>query len=145
MQQTFLTKEQEQTIVEAIATAEKQTSGEIKVHIENDCKADEPLQRAIEIFTELKMHETELHNGVIIYIAVKARKFAIYGDEGINKVVPEDFWNNVATILKSHFKNNNYAEGIAEAIHLCGEKLKSFFPHQSNDTNELSNDISFGK
>jgi uncharacterized membrane protein len=143
--QSFLTKEQEEKIVTAISQAEKQTSGEIKVHIESDCATKEPLQRAKEIFVELKMHETAQRNGVIIYIAIEARKFAIFGDEGINHVVPLDFWNEVALVVKTNFKNNNFAEGLTDAIKLCGEKLQTFFPYQHNDTNELSNDISFGK
>ena len=143
--QEFLSKADEEKIVSAIAAAELQTSGEIKVHIESECKTPEPLQRAIEIFAELKMHETVLRNGVIIYIAFNSRKFAIYGDDGINKLVPENFWNEVASIMKAHFAKASFAQGIIDAINLSGEKLKAFFPYNNNDTNELSNDISFGK
>jgi len=143
--QEFLNKAQEQNIVDAIARAEKQTSGEVKVHIESDCAEAEPLKRAIALFEQLKMHETNLRNGVLIYVATKSRKFAIYGDEGINKLVPTDFWNNVAAILKQHFASENFALGLQEAIDLVGEKLHAFFPYNNDDTNELSNDISFGK
>ena len=142
--QEFLTKEEEEQIVNAISLAEQETSGEIKVHIESDCNVD-ALERAKQLFAELKMHETKLQNGVILYIAFKAHKFAIYGGEGINNVVPTDFWESVAIALKSHFVSGNFAPGITAAIHLCGEKLKTFFPYHDTDTNELSNDISFGK
>ena len=141
----FLSKSQEDNILQVIAAAELQTSGEIKVHIESECNYELPLERAIEVFNQLKMNETQERNGVIIYVATNSKKFAIYGDSGINKVVPTNFWNEVAAAMKGHFADSNFAEGISRAIYLCGEKLKTFFPYNNNDTNELTNDISFGK
>jgi uncharacterized membrane protein len=139
----FLTAEQEQTIVLAIKTAEKNTSGEIRVHIEKSTEKP-PMERALEVFYSLKMDATELKNGVLIYVAVESKKFAILGDEGINKLVPENFWDNEKNIILAHFKDKEYALGLKKAILEVGKKLKEFFPHQSDDTNELSDEISKG-
>lgn len=139
----FLTAEQEQTIVLAIKTAEKNTSGEIRVHIEKSTEKP-PMERALEVFYALKMNATELKNGVLIYIAVESKKFAILGDEGINKLVPENFWETEKQIILTHFKNNEFTLGLVTAIEEVGNKLKQFFPYQSDDTNELSDEISKG-
>ncbi len=140
----FLSKEEQQRIVQAIQEAEKETSGEIRLHIESRCKGD-PLERAKVIFQKLKMHQTALRNGVIVYLAIDDRKFAIWGDKGINEKVPENFWQDVKEVMASHFKKNAFAEGLIKGITMIGEKLKEFFPHQIDDVNELSDDISFGE
>jgi uncharacterized membrane protein len=140
----FLTAKQEQQIIDAIAEAENKTSGEIKVHVESTCDID-PLNRAMAVFQDLNLYKTERRNAVIIYVAFESKRFAIYGDEGINQVVPKDFWNNAAAQMRSLLSQNKNAEAIIAAVQLCGENLKKFFPIQENDTNELSNDISFGK
>ncbi|MBI9040378.1 TPM domain-containing protein [Lutibacter sp.] len=139
----FLTAEQEQAIVSAIKTAEKNTSGEIRVHIEKSTEKP-PMDRALEVFYFLKMDLTDLKNGVLIYVAVESKKFAILGDEGINKLVPENFWDNEKNILLAHFKNKEYTLGLEKTILEVGNKLKQFFPYQSDDTNELSDEISKG-
>lgn len=139
----FLTQEQQAAIVEAIVEAEKATSGEIRVHLESSCKED-VLDRAAYIFKKLGMHKTALRNGVLFYLAVKDHKFAILGDAGINTKVPEDFWDHTKQILIEHFSKNDFSGGLTEGIRMAGEKLKTFFPIQSDDTNELSNEISFG-
>lgn len=136
-------KKQQESIIEAIRLAELNTSGEIRVHVEPKCPGD-AYDRALQVFEELKMHETEQKNGVLFYLAYKDKKFSIVGDEGIHSKVKDSFWNEVRDILTQHFKQNNFTEGLAEGITKAGEKLKSFFPYQSNDSNELSNDISFG-
>lgn len=138
---SFLTKEEQNKIIAAIADAERQTSGEIKVHIEAHCKT-EPIQRAIQVFEELKMHATEQRNGVLIYLASKDHKFAIIGDKGINEKVGEGFWSDVKSIMQTKFKQQDFVLGLCDGIKLSGEKLKQFFPYQSNDKNELSNEIS---
>ena len=140
---SFLTKEEQSKIIAAIAAAEVQTSGEIKVHIEPHCKT-EPIQRAIQVFEELKMHATEQRNGVLIYLASKDHKFAIIGDKGINEKVGESFWNDVKSMMQAKFKQQDFVNGLCDGIKLSGEKLKQFFPYQSNDKNELSNEISTG-
>ena len=140
----FFNKEQQKKIVEAIKLAEKETSGEIRVHLESKCKGD-ALERAVKMFAKLKMHKTELHNGVIIYLAVQDKKFAIFGDKGINEVVPDNFWEDVKEIMKEHFVKSEFVEGLTKGIVMIGEKLKEFFPYQQDDVNELSDDISMGE
>ncbi len=130
-------------IVSAIREAEKNTSGEIRVHAEFHCKV-EPMQRAIEVFNELEMHKTAARNGVLIYVAITDHVFAIIGDEGINKVVGDNFWCEAKDEMLVHFKRNEIAEGICKGVLLTGEKLKAFFPYSNDDKNELSDEISFG-
>jgi uncharacterized membrane protein len=139
----FLTDKEEQEIIEAIRVAEKNTSGEIRVHIEKSSGKD-PLLRAKEVFHWLKMDNTKEENGVIIYVAVNDHQFAIYGDRGINKVVPSDFWNTTKEIIQSHFKQKKIKQGLVEGILKAGEELQKHFPWQHSDTNELSNEISKG-
>ena len=141
----FLTKEQEKTIVYAIQQAESATSGEVRVHLEPRCKADDPVERAKQVFAELKMHETELHNGTIIYVATKDHKLAIWGDQGINEKVGQEFWNEELELMKKYFSAGDYETGLEEAVLKVGEKLKEFFPYQKDDINELSDDISYGE
>ena len=138
----ILNREEDQRIVDAIRQAELNTSGEIKVHIENRCKGDVE-ERSIFIFNHLKLNETKLRNGVLIYLAVKDRKFAILGDEGINKVVGKDFWEDVKDLMLANFKEGHFADGLEQGIQRCGEKLKTYFPHQSNDINEIPDEISY--
>ncbi len=141
----FLTKDQEQTIIKAIREAENQTSGEIRVHIEPKCKPEDPLERAMEVFAELHMHETELRNGVIIYVSTDDHKLAIWGDKGINEKVGQDFWEHELELMTKYFKAEDYETGLKEVIAHIGNKLREFFPYQKDDTNELSDDISYGE
>ena len=139
----FLTEEEENEIVEAIRVAEKNTSGEIRVHLEKTTQLD-PYDRALEVFNELKMDETQLKNGVLIYIAVADKTFVICGDQGINDIVTNDFWDSTKDIMVSHFKNGNFKQGLIDGILKAGEELKKHFPWSEDDTNELSNEISKG-
>ena len=141
---TFFSQEQQDAITKAIAEAELQTSGEIRVHIENTLNGD-VLDRAAYLFRHLGMNKTELRNGVLIYLAVKSRQFAILGDKGIHRVVPENFWDDIKHRMLVHFSENDFTAGLIQAIAETGEHLKKNFPHQAYDKNELSNDISFGK
>ncbi len=138
----FFSEEQKVQIVDAVKVAEKETSGEIRVHIENRCKRD-VLDKAAFVFEKLEMHKTELRNGVLFYLAVKDQKFAILGDAGINSSVPDNFWDETKEAMFEEFKQNQFAEGLVKGIQMAGEKLKEFFPYQSDDVNELSDDISF--
>lgn len=140
----FFTKEQQEQIVNAIKTAELNTSGEVRVHVEETCDG-EVLDRAAFVFSKLKMHKTALRNGVLFYLAVKARKFAILGDSGINQKVADNFWDEINTYVLSRFKEGKHADGLSEGIIMAGEQLKAHFPYQDDDINELSDDISFGK
>jgi len=139
----FLTPGQEKEIVEAIIKAEKQTSGEIRVHIEKTSNGDVD-ERAHDVFHLLKMDETELQNGVLIYVAVEDRSFVICGDKGIDKVVPENFWDKTKEAIENQFKNGDFKNGILEGVLMAGEQLKHFFPFTNNDRNELDNEISKG-
>lgn len=139
---SFFTKEEQQKIVAAIKEAELNTSGEIRVHIENHCK-EEALERAAEVFYDLKMDRTAARNGILFYLAVKDHKFAIIGDEGINREVERDFWNDIKDEMIYNFKENKFAEGLIAGILKCGDKLKKYFPYQNDDVNELSDEISF--
>ena len=140
----FLGKENEKLIMEAIERAEGQTSGEIRVHIESKCKG-EVLDRAAWLFKKLKMHETKERNGVLIYLSVDDHQFAIIGDSGINKVVPDGFWNETKDLMISHFTKGAFAIGLIKGIEESGLHLKKYFPYQLDDVNELSDEISYGK
>jgi uncharacterized membrane protein len=139
----FLTKAEEQEIVAAIGVAEKNTSGEIRVHIEKETSVA-AIDRAMEVFRNLNMENTQERNGVIIYVAVKSHQFAIYGDQGINEKVADDFWNSTKEIMQDHFKNGNFKQGLIDGILKAGEQLKTHFPFQDDDKDELSNEISKG-
>jgi uncharacterized membrane protein len=139
----FLTKAEEAEVVEAIRLAEKNTSGEIRVHIEKKTSMA-PIDRAVEVFDQLKMYETKDRNGVIIYVAVKSKQFAIYGDKGVNEKVADNFWDSTKDIMLFHFKNGNNKQALVNGILKAGEQLKSHFPYQDDDTDELSNEISKG-
>ena len=141
--ENFLNTADEELIIAAIKEAEDNTSGEIRVHIEKSTNKP-PLDRALEVFYLLEMDRTEQRNGVLIYIATESKQFAILGDEGINKLIPDDFWNAEKELMLSHFKKGAFAKGLELAIFEVGKKIKDFFPYQSNDTNELSDEISKG-
>lgn len=144
MAKDLFTQEEQQKIVAAVKEAELNTSGEIKVHIERKCKED-VLDHAAFMFDRLEMQKTELRNGVLIYLAVEDKKLAILGDAGINMKVPKDFWDTTRDFMISHFKEGKFAEGLSGGIKLAGQQLKSHYPYQSDDVNELSDDISFGE
>ncbi|MBD3627443.1 TPM domain-containing protein [Cyclobacterium sp.] len=130
-------------ITEAIRNAEKETSGEIQVHIESHCKG-EVLDRAAQVFEKLKMHKTKYRNAVLFYLAAEDHKFAILGDAGINQVVPENFWENIKEEMLVHFKSRDFTEGLRKGIEMSGQQLQQHFPYdQKGDINELPNDISF--
>jgi uncharacterized membrane protein len=134
--------EEQQRIRSAVEDAERHTSGEIRVCIEKTC-SDDVLDRAAKYFYQLDMHKTKLRNGVLIYVATVDRKFAIIGDAGINKVVPDNFWDETKEDMLSHFKYGNLVEGIVTGLKIAGEQLQKYFPHQADDKNELSDDIAF--
>jgi len=139
----FFNQEELNQIVESIEKAELETSGEIRFHMESRCKGD-ALSRAIQVFKNLKMHKTQLQNGTLIYLATADKKFAIVGDKGINEKVPENFWHDVKDEMTEKFKKDEFVTAISNAVLKVGEKLKKYFPYQSNDINELSNDVSIG-
>lgn len=130
-------------IKRAIELAEDKTSGEICIHIEDECPGD-VLDRAADLFHILGIDQTKLRNGVLFYMAVRDRKFAILGDAGINAVVPSNFWDGVRDLMREAFREGKFEEGLENAIHLAGDQLKIHFPVSSRDVNELPDDITFG-
>ncbi|MXN93029.1 TPM domain-containing protein [Flavobacterium sp. Sd200] len=139
----FLTPAQEEAVVAAIGQAEKNTSGEIRVHIENHSEKP-PLERAQEVFLALGMHATAARNGVLFYVGVADKSFAIVGDEGIDKAVENDFWDCTKDTVIDHFKQGLFAEGLVAGILRAGERLKHYFPYADDDKNELPDTISKG-
>lgn len=140
----YFTEQDKLQITNAIRVAETNTSGEIRVHVESHCVGD-VLDRSAYLFGKLEMHKTELRNGVLFYLAVEDRKFAILGDAGINQKVPENFWESTKDVVIGKLKESLYAEALADGIIMAGEQLKAHFPYQKDDVNELSDEISFGK
>lgn len=141
--EAFLSQEEEQAIVKAIQMAEKETSGEIRVHIEKTTSKD-AFDRALEVFNMLEMDKTELKNGVLIYLAINDKTFVICGDEGINNLVEPDFWDCTKDAMLQQFKKGDFKQGLIDGILRAGAQLKKYFPWQEGDTNELSNEISKG-
>ena len=142
--ENFFSKEEKKQITDAIAEAELNTSGEIRLHMEGHCKID-VLDRAAYIFEKLKMHETAQRNGVLFYLAVHDHKFAILGDGGINQVVPANFWDEIKETMLGFFKEGKFTDGLSKGILMAGEQLKANFPYHHEDVNELSDEISFDK
>lgn len=140
--EAFLSAEEEAEVVKAIKVAEKQTSGEIRVHLENS-EAEVAL-RAKEVFHLLKMDTTEAHNGVIIYVAVNQKQFYVYGDQGIHTKVGDSFWQSTRDIILDSFKKGDFTKGLSEGVLEIGKVLKEHFPWTKDDTNELSDEISRG-
>lgn len=141
--ENFLTPSEEEEIVLAIKLAEEKTSGEIRVHIESTSNGNIE-ERTFEVFHELNMHKTKLHNGVLIYIAVNDHNFTVYGDMGINKLVPDDFWDSTVNLIQQHFMEGKFKQGLVEGILNAGKQLKTHFPKTDTDINELPNTISKG-
>jgi uncharacterized membrane protein len=139
----FLTSEEELEIVQAIRQAERNTSGEIRVHIEKSTDISH-YNRALEVFHSLKMFNTKQQNAVLIYVAVEDHKFVINGDQGIDKVVSENFWETTKNVMQQQFKMKQFKQGIVDGVLKAGEELKVHFPWQINDEDELSNEISKG-
>lgn len=142
----FFSKEENDLIVQAIRDAEKETSGEVRVFIENKCRFIDPIDRAKEIFANLKMENTKLRNGVLFYVALKDKQLAIFADSGIHEAVGEQYWKDVVNHILVFFNKENYALGIKECILKIGEALQSYFPYDATtNKNELPDEIIFGK
>lgn len=143
MAKDFFSRQEQDEIVEAIRLAELETSGEIRVHIEERCPID-PIDRAREVFFQLGMNHTKEQNGVVIYLALLDKKFAILGDKGLHEKVTDQFWEEEKQLMLSFFQQGKFTEGLCAAVSQVGEKLQAFFPYHSEDKNELSNEVSFG-
>jgi len=143
--QSFFTKEEEERMVEAIRSAELQTSGEIRLFVESKCRFINPVDRAIELFGELNMHQTQDRNAVLVYIALKDKQLAVFGDEGIHQRLGQSFWNDEVEKIIGKFNQNEISNGICNMIKAIGKALTHHFPHAIDDKNELSDGIVFGK
>lgn len=143
--ETLFPESDRKIILDAIAEAERSTSGEIRIHIEKSSGKEPVLDRAADIFLSLGMDKTAAKNGVLIYLAVEDHQFAIIGDTGIDAVVPPDFWVTVRNVMQEHFVKKEFTTGLQKGILLAGEQLKAHFPFHKDDTDELTNEISFGK
>jgi uncharacterized membrane protein len=142
----FFSAQEKETITSAIKAAECRTSGEVRVFVETKCRFVDALDRAKELFEQLNMHTTAQHNGVLLYIALKDRQLAIFGDDGIHEKVGSHFWNNQIKQMVQSFNKENYAEGIATVVQKVGTALETHFPYNNEtDVNELPDDIVFGK
>lgn len=129
-------------LIKAIQSAEAKTSGEIRVHIEKTCKGD-AIEECKKHFARLNMHQTKDRNGILFFLAIESKSFAVWGDEGIHQKVSDEFWKSISDCAISYFKQKDYVTGIEKAVELCGEKLKLHFPIEADDKNELSNTISY--
>lgn len=143
--QSFFTQEEEERMVEAIRSAELQTSGEIRLFVESKCSFINPVDRAIELFGELNMHQTQDRNAVLVYIALKDKQMAVFGDEGIHQRLGQSFWNQEVEKIIAQFNQNEISNGICNMIQAIGKALTHHFPHAIDDKNELSDGIVFGK
>ncbi len=145
-QHKFFTAEEESAIIEAIHIAEQQTSGEVRLYVERKNRFVDPLDRAAEVFMQLKMYETKDRNAVLIYVATVHHEMAVFADEGIYQKTGQEFWNNAVRAMISEFKKDHIAEGLIDIIRKTGQSLKTHFPYdKATDKNELPDDIVFGK
>lgn len=140
----FFSAADEKKIVAAIREAEKQTSGEVRVHLAPGLKGRPVLEAATRTFHKLGMDKTDARNGVLFFIAPDDKQFAVIGDKGIDEAVPPDFWEDVKDLLQGFFTQGQFLEGLVQGIARVGEKLKAYFPYQTDDQNELPDDISYG-
>lgn len=132
-------------MIVAIREAERMTSGEIRVFVESHCRFVHAMDRALEVFDKLQMHHTQNRNGVLLYVALKDRQFAILGDEGIHQIVGDSFWQKQLAELRAYFGQGRFVEGIAQCVRAIGGSLQQHFPYQSDDDNELPDDIVYGR
>ncbi len=138
----LLSSDDDARLIKAIQLAEAKTSGEIRVHVEKTCAGD-PLIECKKHFEKLNMQQTKDRNGILFFLAIDSKSFAVWGDEGIHQKVSDEFWKSITDCAIEYFKQNDYVTGIEKAVDLCGEKLKLHFPLESDDKNELSNTISY--
>lgn len=141
---SFLTSAEDGLVVQAIESFEKRTSGELRVHLEAGVEGGDLMAEAKRAFDKLGLTATREHNGVLFFVAVKERKFAVLGDSGIDQKVPKGFWDNVVASVGDRFKQGKFGEGLVEGIKMAGEQLAAHFPPRADDVNELPNQISRG-
>jgi uncharacterized membrane protein len=138
-----LSEDQQSEVLLAIKQAELKTSGEIRVHVESHCEGH-PVDRAKVLFYQLGMDKTDLQNGILLYLAIKDRKYAIIGDKAIDAKVPLEFWETIRDEMRPILAKNEFSRALVLGVNRVGEALIESFPFQKGDINELTNDISFG-
>ena len=142
----FFKPEEKQLIVDAIRSSEKRTSGEIRVFVESRCRYVDAIDRAMEIFFRLEMDKTDDRNAGLVYVAMKDRQLAIFGDQNIHQKVGTEYWNNTVKKILSSFNSENYSKGLRQCVTDIGEALVYYFPYDNDtDKNELPDDIVFGR
>ena len=142
----FFSEQENEQIVQSIRDAEKSTSGEIRVFVESKCRFLNALDRAAEIFISLEMQKTQHRNAVLVYVALKDKQLALFGDEGIHQKLGDEYWNSAVQKMIAHFNKNDYASGISQCVKDVGDALRYHFPYdKSTDKNELPDEIVFGK
>ncbi len=142
----FFTQQEKDCVIKTIRAAEQRTSGEIRVFVESRCRYVSAVDRAVEIFTELGMHKTEERNGTLVYVAVKDKQAAVFGDEGIHQRVGQKYWEDEVNKMLLYFKDAHLGDGICQVVTDIGEALNFHFPYdRTTDKNELPDDIVFGK
>src|SRR5687767_14415710 len=141
----FFSPEEQRLIISAIQNAERCTSGEVRVYIESRCSYVDALDRAIELFGQMGMHATAERNAVLVYVAIKDHQLAVFGDEGIHRKVGTEYWNEEVRKMIGDFNRDDYAKGIAGCVEDIGQALQQLFPYTDKDTNELSDEIQFGR
>lgn len=142
MEEFSLSPKQEKKVIRAIREAERSTSGEIRVHIDAD-SSENHFETSVAVFNSLKMNETKHRNGVLFHVSPKDHNFTVIGDVGINEVTPDDFWDEIKRVVIKNFKKGKYAKGLVKGIKMAGEALSEHFPYQSDDQNELPDEISW--
>ncbi|HOY68326.1 MAG TPA: TPM domain-containing protein [Candidatus Ozemobacteraceae bacterium] len=139
----FFSEEDSKRLIQAIQDAERRTSGEIRIHVEHTCTDADA--RVREVFAELGMDQTAERNGILFYLATESRLFAVLGDEGINEVVPEQFWNTIRDTVLAQFRRGDFVAGLTAGVRTAGAMLEKYFPRRADDVNELPDEISYGR
>jgi uncharacterized membrane protein len=137
----FLSKLDHDRIIEAIRGAESKTSGEIRVYIQRGKFETDPVMLAQKKFQRLGMYKTRERNAVLIFVAPRAHKFAVVGDQAIHEKCGEQFWQNVVDGMRVHFQNEKFSHALTEAVNEVGRVLATHFPRTSANANELSDEI----
>ena len=142
----FFTDEEKQSIIDAVRNAEQRTSGEVRVFVESRCRYVNAIDRAVEIFENLQMQKTALRNATLVYVAVRDKQLAVFGDEKKKKKVGNEYWAKEVVKMIHAFNRDNIAEGISRCVLNIGEALATHFPYdRGTDKNELPDDIVFGR
>lgn len=137
---TFFSREEKNQIVRAIRDAEDRTSSEIRVYLERKAKTD-VMKRAKKVFEKLGMTRTKYRNGVLIYFSLRDQNFSILGDKGIHEKVGNDFWKDIAFEMQTYFSKGDFTGGLETGIREIGAQLKKYFPLDSQDINELPDEL----